>query len=164
MTQRFSILIVLSVLLLGCSSVSDPPTTSATSVAQAQEAQQLPVTATARMGGEMIQLEVARTPQQQALGLMFREELPRDRGMLFPFDPPRQVSFWMKNVEIPLDMVFVRDGVIRDIAANVPPCASEPCPSYGPSEPVDQVIELGGGQAAKLGLEVGDRVTIEFSP
>jgi hypothetical protein len=126
------------------------------------QGQVLPVSARARLGGETIDLEVTSTPQQQALGLMYRRELPDNRGMLFGFDPPRPVSFWMKNVPIPLDMIFVRDGKITAIESEVPPCQSQVCPTYGPLTPVDRVIELRGGRAAELGLQVGDRIEIEF--
>ncbi|MEG3926723.1 DUF192 domain-containing protein [Microcoleus sp. T3B2] len=105
-----------------------------------------------------IGLEVAQTPQEQATGLMFRTELPDDRGMLFPIEPARNVRFWMKNVLIELDMVFLREGVVQAIIPNVPPCLSETCPNYGPDVPVDGVIELRGGRAAQLGLKVGDRI------
>ncbi|MDB9315748.1 DUF192 domain-containing protein [Spirulina sp. CS-785/01] len=164
MNRYLSLVLLTSLLLLGCSSARNQPDSPSVSATQVSQAQELPVTATAQMGGETIELEVAKTRQQQALGLMFREEISDNRGMLFPFDPPRQVGFWMKNVEVPLDMVFLRDGVILEIAANVPPCHREPCPSYGPNEPIDQVIELRGGRAEELGLETGDRITVEFSP
>ena len=124
--------------------------------------QMLPISATARMGDETIELEVTRTPKQQALGLMYRTNLPDNRGMLFEFSPARPISFWMKNMRISLDMVFLRGGVIRAIAANVPPCSAEPCPTYGPNVPIDQVIELRRGRAAELGLKVGQRVEIRF--
>jgi hypothetical protein len=124
--------------------------------------QVLPVTAETMLGGQTIGLEVAQTPQQQAIGLMYRETLPDDRGMLFPFVPPRPASFWMKNVLISLDMVFVYDGEIIAIARNVPPCETDPCPTYGPGlQLVDAVIELRGGRADELGLQVGDRVDIQ---
>lgn len=123
--------------------------------------QQLPITAVADIGGHQILLEVAITPQQQALGLMYRDPLPDDRGMLFPLGRPRPVSFWMKNVPVALDMVFVYQGTIQAIIAEVPPCSAEPCPTYGPDRQViDQVIELRSGRAAELGLEVGDAVVI----
>jgi len=93
---------------------------------------------------------------------MYRDELPADRGMLFPFNPPLQVGFWMKNVRIPLDMIFMARGEVKWIARNVPPCKADPCPTYGPSMPIDQVIELRGGRAAELGLKEGDRIEIEF--
>ena len=124
-------------------------------------AQQLPVTAQAILGGATIDLEVASTPQQQALGLMHRPPLADDRGMLFPFSPPRQVNFWMKNVPVPLDMVFIYQGQIQEVTHSAPPCPEEPCPSYGPAgQPVDYVIELMGGRAEELGLEAGQSVEI----
>jgi hypothetical protein len=68
----------------------------------------------------------------------------------------------MKNTKIPLDMVFLRDGEVKAIVADVPPCTTNPCPGYGPEIPIDQVIELQGGRAAQLGLKVGDQVSIKF--
>ncbi|WP_293124628.1 DUF192 domain-containing protein [Microcoleus sp. bin38.metabat.b11b12b14.051] len=118
----------------------------------------LPVSVSTVLGAGAIGLEVAKTPQEQAIGLMFRTELPDDRGMFFPIAPARNVRFWMRNVLIDLDMVFLREGVVQAIIPNVPPCLSETCPNYGPDVPVDGVIELRGGRAAQLGLKVGDRI------
>ncbi|MFZ1026430.1 MAG: DUF192 domain-containing protein [Limnoraphis robusta] len=123
--------------------------------------QMLPVTAQTTLGGEVIQLEVARTPQQQQMGLMYRTSLPDNRGMLFSFSPPRVVGFWMKNCKISLDMIFIRNGIIQGIQVSAPPCTAEPCPTYGPNVPVDQVIELRGGRTQELGVKPGDRVEIE---
>lgn len=123
--------------------------------------QQLPITAKTILGGEEIFLEVAETPAQQALGLMYRDALPDDRGMVFPMNRPRPVRFWMMNVPVALDMVFVYQGQIQYIAAEVPPCTAAPCPTYGPdSQLIDHVIELRAGRAAELGLQVGDAVEI----
>jgi uncharacterized protein len=125
--------------------------------------QLLPITATAEIKGQTFQLEVAQTPQQQALGLMFRSALPANRGMLFPFERPRRTSFWMKDVPVGLDMVFLRSGRVVAIA-QAPPCASEPCPTYGPADQlVDQVLELRSGRAAELGLQVGDTVAVTMT-
>jgi uncharacterized protein len=125
-------------------------------------AQVLPVTAQVTLGGEMIDLEVTRTLEEQATGLMYRQQLPDERGMLFRFSPARPVQFWMKNVVIDLDMVFVHEGKIVGIAADVTPCNSTPCATYSPGFGVlvDEVIELAGGRAAELGLAVGDAVVI----
>jgi uncharacterized membrane protein (UPF0127 family) len=142
--------------------LSTTPTEEQTLIVEDSRAQVLPITATAQMGDQVIQLEVARTRSQQALGLMFRPPLPDNRGMLFPFEPPRPVQFWMRDVPVPLDMVFLREGEIQAIAAEVPPCTTRTCPVYGPATEVDQVIELRSGRAAELGLAVGDRVIIEF--
>ncbi len=97
------------------------------------------------------------------MGLMYRTSLAANRGMLFVFSPARPVSFWMKNTLIPLDMVFVSNGVVKYIGANIPPCQVAPCPGYGPQSqmPIDNVIELPGGRAAQLKIKVGDRLTID---
>ena len=127
------------------------------------QGQILPVTAEVELGRQIIGLEVAETSQQQAIGLMARESLPDDRGMLFPFEPARPVSFWMKNVLIPLDMIFIYEGEVIAIAKEVPPCETNPCPTYGPGQHViDHVIELRGGRAAELGIQAGDTVEIDW--
>jgi uncharacterized membrane protein (UPF0127 family) len=121
--------------------------------------QLLPVSVNVMLGNSPIGLEVARSSQEQAIGLMFRTEIPDDRGMYFPIEPARNVRFWMRNVFVPLDMIFLRDGVVQAIIPNVPPCLSESCPNYGPDVLVDGVIELRGGRAAELGLKAGDRIS-----
>ena len=131
----------------------NPVTPSLTSDAKIP-GQMLPVNAIAIMGGQHIELEVATTPKQKMLGLMYREFLPPNRGMLFNFEPAQYASFWMKNVLIPLDMVFFKDNRIVAIAANVPPGNVNPCPTYGP--------ELPGGRAIELGLQPGDLIAIEY--
>lgn len=123
--------------------------------------QVLPITAHAIISNQTINLEVARTPQEQAIGLMYRTSLADDTGMLFSFDPPRKVNFWMKNCLISLDMIFIKSGIVQVIAENVPPCVSNPCPTYGPNLLIDQVIELRGGRAAELDLAVGDEIIIK---
>lgn len=90
------------------------------------------------------------------MGLMFRTALAPDRGMIFPMDPPRDASFWMRNTLIPLDMIFVRaDGSIANIAANTVPYSEEPMRSDGP---VAAVLEIAGGRCAELGIQPGDKV------
>ena len=102
-------------------------------------------------------VEIASTTEEQAYGLMNRSELAPDRGMIFPFDPPRPASFWMKNTLIPLDMIFIRaDGTIANIQANAVPLSLEPENSEGP---VKAVLEIAGGRAAELGINPGDRVS-----
>jgi len=124
--------------------------------------QTLPISAQTTIANQVIELEVARTPAEQAMGLMYRESLPDNRGMLFIFNPPRPVGFWMKNVRFPLDMVFIRNQKIVQIASQVPPCKAEPCPVYGPPGSVDQVIELRGGRASELQLQQGDPLKVEI--
>ncbi|MBV8887803.1 MAG: DUF192 domain-containing protein [Chroococcidiopsidaceae cyanobacterium CP_BM_RX_35] len=139
-----------------------PSAASSPQIEAVNPGQTLPISARATIAGHRIGLEVAQTPQQQATGLMYRTSLADDRGMLFPFNPPQSVNFWMENTLIPLDMIFLQQGVVKAIAPQVPPCKSYPCPTYGPKTLVDQVIELRGGRAAQLGLKVGDRVKIDF--
>lgn len=101
-------------------------------------------------------VEVARTPQEQAMGLMHRQSLAPDRGMLFPYDPPQVASFWMKNTLIPLDIIFIRpDGTITRIAERTEPMSLAPVPSF---EPVSAVLEIPGGRASELGILPGDTV------
>ncbi|MEG4996809.1 DUF192 domain-containing protein [Microcoleus sp. B4-D4] len=156
------------IFLLGCSPALPVADAGVTGILASQSptattsGQVLPISARARIADRQIELEVAKTSEQQAMGLMYRTSLADDRGMLFEFKPARWVNFWMKNCQISLDMIFLRDGVVTAIAAEAPPCTAEPCPTYGPDTPVDRVIELRGGRAAELGVKVGDRIEIEF--
>jgi uncharacterized membrane protein (UPF0127 family) len=101
-------------------------------------------------------VEVARTAEEQTTGLMNRSSLAPDRGMIFPFEEPREASFWMKNTLIPLDMIFVRaDGTIANIEANTVPLSLQPVYSAGP---IAAVLEIAGGRSAELGINAGDKV------
>ncbi|MBE9127463.1 MULTISPECIES: DUF192 domain-containing protein [unclassified Coleofasciculus] len=175
MKYRISwLLVTLSIVLIGCSASvpggiasstplkSDEQPSPSVSPSSSNSGQMLPIAAEAQIGGQRILLEVTRTPQEQQMGLMYRTSLAPNRGMLFSFNPPRPVGFWMRNVKIPLDMVFLRDGEVQAIAASVPPCTTVTCPTYGPEGLVDQVIELRGGRAAELGLNAGDRLNVKF--
>jgi uncharacterized membrane protein (UPF0127 family) len=153
--------VVVTLGLWGCASFSSSAQFS--SVAQSPpQRQQLPITAQLMVGNRVIKLETARTPEEQAIGLMNRTELAKNRGMIFPFSPPRIARFWMKNTLIPLDMIFVYQGKIKAIAMDVPPCRRDPCPVYGPMTEVDHVIELAAGQAKSLNLQPGDRLEVTF--
>lgn len=175
MTKNNLFAIAISMLLMGCGqpATSTPPkqTTPSTEVPPehiytqtTSQGQELPISAKAKIAGEIFELEVAKTPEEQAMGLMFRRSLSDNRGMLFSFNPPRPVSFWMKNTVIPLDMIFMQNGEVKYIAENVPPCTTKSCPTYGPPTQIaiDQVIEIRAGRAAELGLKAGNRITIEF--
>ena len=116
----------------------------------------VPLTVTHQGKVHSFRVEVAATGQEQAKGLMFRTEMGADEGMIFPMDPPRGASFWMRNTVIPLDLIFVgTDGVISNIAANAIPYNEMPLLSTGL---VKGVLELNGGRAAQLGIVAGDRV------
>jgi hypothetical protein len=164
-SHKYTWLVSIVFLLQGCSSIAlikDNWGDSANASSPIQEGQILPISARAKIAETKIDLEVAKTPEQQAIGLMFRESLSGDRGMLFPFESERLARFWMKNVSIDLDMIFLRQGKVVHIAHKVPPCRRDPCPVYGPDTFVDTVLELAGGRAEQLGLKVGDRVQIEY--
>lgn len=104
----------------------------------------------------VIQVEVTSTPEEKAMGLMFRTSLADDAGMLFPYTPPQEATMWMRNTYISLDMVFIRaDGIIHRIAANTEPFSERVIASRGT---VAAVLELKAGSAARLGLKPGDRV------
>lgn len=119
-------------------------------------ATQVALTIRGPQSAHRFRVELAVTPAEQARGLMYRTELPADGGMLFPFDPPRIVAFWMKNTYIPLDMIFIgADRRIARIAARTTPHSLEPVES---GLPVIAVLELAGGTAEARGIVVGDRV------
>jgi len=100
---------------------------------------------------------IANTPPRQEQGLMFVRDLPASQGMLFPQDSPQVAHFWMKNTYIPLDMVFVgEDGRIAKIISNAHPFSLDVLSS---DVPVVAVLEIEGGEAKRLGIEVGDRVS-----
>ena len=105
----------------------------------------------------ILTLEIALTAQQQQVGLSGRKTLASDGGMIFPFLPPRPASFWMKDTLIPLDMIFVRpDGTIAMIADRAKPLDLTPVST---GEDMVAVVELAGGMARGMGLEVGDKVS-----
>jgi hypothetical protein len=105
-------------------------------------------------GDHGFSVEVVDTPESRAEGLMFRQELADDAGMLFDFKEERPVSFWMRNTFIPLDMIFVgADGVVKTIHVNARPQD----PTSIPSEvPVQFVLEIPGGRSVEIGLKPGD--------
>lgn len=110
-------------------------------------------------GEKAIDIEVAESEEEKALGLMFRTSLADDRGMLFPYGKPREITMWMHNTYIPLDMVFIRaDGVVHRIEERAEPLNERIISSDGD---VSAVLELAGGNARRLGLKPGDRVRVD---
>ena len=112
-------------------------------------------------GGIIIHAEIADTTKKRAEGLMYREHLAKDRGMLFTFGQAQPWTFWMKNTKIPLDIIWMNEKKqIIHIAHNVPICTrtDDSCPQYQPNDPALYVLELGGGEAARLKLEKGAKL------
>ena len=104
-----------------------------------------------------LEVWIADTAARQEQGLMFVRDLPPSEGMLFPENSPQVAHFWMKNTYVPLDMVFVgEDGRIAKIIANAQPFSLGVLSS---DVPVIAVLEIRGGEAAQLGMRIGDRVT-----
>ncbi len=109
-----------------------------------------------KSGVQVFAVEVMQTPEERSKGLMYRRELPMGRGMLFDFSPEQNVSMWMKNTYISLDMIFIRaDGRILRIAENTTPESEAIIPAGGM---VRGVLEVIGGTAKKYGIAPGDRV------
>lgn len=163
--KNYPLIISFGFFVLGCDLPSPPVSNNnsvkVTAVDNISLAQSLPIGAKLLVNNQEIELEVASTAQQQSIGLMYRDFLPPNRGMLFPFYPPQTVSFWMKNVSIPLDMIFVSDGVVKNIV-KAPPCKAEPCPLFNSNVPIDQVIELAENRSTELNIKIGDRINIKM--
>jgi uncharacterized protein len=107
-------------------------------------------------GPVRLTVEMATTDNSRRQGLMFREHLGADEGMLFDFKKEQFCSFWMKNTVLSLDMIFIKaDGTISTIAENTVPYSEEGVPS---SEPVRAVLEINGGRARALGIAPGEKV------
>ena len=112
-------------------------------------------------GGATIQAELADTPQKRATGLMYREHLDADRGMLFTFTQAQPWVFWMKNTKISLDLIWMNEKKqIVHIEQNVPICTrtDDSCPQYRPNEDAVYVLELAAGRVESLKLQRGSKL------
>jgi len=145
-----SVVLALSLVLTACGAASRPtPSPTPSPAPESGPRVVMP-------SGAVYSAELAKTPEEQAQGLMFRESLPPRHGMLFLFPEPGVHKFWMKNTMIPLDMIWLdREGRVVFVSADTPPCKADPCPSYGPDAPASTVLEIAGGMAAKEGVKAG---------
>ncbi|MBN1385659.1 DUF192 domain-containing protein [Candidatus Woesearchaeota archaeon] len=110
-----------------------------------------------------IAAEVADTPELRAQGMMYRESLSEEEGMLFVFDRPAVYHFWMRNTLIPLDMIFLDPHKrIIHIEEKVPPCYEAECEKYGPMEDVLYVVEVNAGYCENNGIESGQTVSFQW--
>ena len=115
-----------------------------------------PLEIVTKAGVQVFSVEMAATEEEKTTGLMYRKELPDGKGMLFDFSPAQEISMWMKNTYISLDMIFIRpDGRILRIAENTEPFSTKIIPSRGLAKGVLEVI---AGTAKKYGIQPGDRV------
>lgn len=105
------------------------------------------------------EVEIADTPAEHEKGLMYRDYLAEDRAMLFIFEKPGLLSFWMKNTLIPLDIIYIsQDKKVVSIIAKAQPCPKDPCPGYSSQGLAQYVLEINGGLTKKLGIEKGTEV------
>lgn len=116
------------------------------------------------INNKKIFLDVANNDEKRATGLMYRENLPENNGMIFLFDKVDKYNFWMKNVKIPLDMIFIYNNKIVKIYNNVPICKNDPCEIYPSDYKIDSVIELKGGFCKKYDVKPGMSVTFNNLP
>jgi hypothetical protein len=115
-----------------------------------------PLEIVTKSGVQVFSVEMATTDEEKTTGLMYRKELADGKGMLFDFSPEQQVSMWMKNTYISLDMIFIRaDGRILRIAENTEPLSTRIIPSNGLAK---AVLEVPAGTAQRYGIAAGDRV------
>lgn len=137
---------IVSALILAAAAASTPPTVPTCIVPD----------------GTRVTLELATTDKDREMGLMFRDSLKPDAGMLFIFDKEGLYPFWMKNTFIALDMVWLdAAGRVVFVHADVPPCHRDPCPSYSPRAAGRAVLELNSGFAAKHAITVGSQLRFE---
>jgi uncharacterized membrane protein (UPF0127 family) len=159
MTRSFLPLALAAIALAAC---SPQPATEATPAAAASATHPvsglpvIPLTISTASGKHPFRVEVARTEEEQARGLMFRTRLGPDEGMIFPREPADVASFWMKNTPLPLDIIFIgSDHRIINIAANTTPYSLTPVGAAGLTS---AVLEIPGGRAAQLGIGPGAKV------
>ncbi|MCK1742400.1 DUF192 domain-containing protein [Bradyrhizobium sp. 139] len=135
-----------AILVVGCAAASAP----------AGAASFQPLEIVTRSGVQVFSVEMATTEEEKQSGLMYRKELADGKGMLFDFKPEQEVSMWMKNTYVSLDMIFIRaDGRILRIAENTEPRSTKIISSQGPAR---AVLEVVAGTAQKYGIRPGDRV------
>jgi hypothetical protein len=109
-------------------------------------------------GGAELSVRIADEDDERATGLMGETDLPPNEGMVFIFGSPTQDTFWMKDTLLPLSIAFV-DGAGRIVTiADMEPCAAEPCPTYGATEPYVTAVETNQGWFRANGVDVGDEM------
>ncbi|RLE25667.1 MAG: DUF192 domain-containing protein [Acidobacteria bacterium] len=160
------VITLVAVTLIGCGGAPPDPVVEAvstTGAAAPEPTRALPEAIAP--DGRRLTLELALTRDEISQGLMFRNSLPDDRGMLFVFAEERTPSFWMKNTLIPLDMVFLSPGgTIVDVIHNALPCTKDPCPQYVAKAEALAVLEVAAGVTQSYGLEEGIQLKFERVP
>ena len=108
-------------------------------------------------------VEIADDNSERARGLMYRDQMAADAGMLFLFERQEAQAFWMKNTKIPLDILYFDNGwILVGWSLNTPPCSlGDRCPSYPSQAPARYVLELNAGTAERIGVKLGDKLSVE---
>jgi uncharacterized protein len=107
-------------------------------------------------------VEIAKTDEERQLGLSDRKSLDQGKGMLFLFDQPGNYSFWMKNMQFPLDLIFIKDNTVVSVSQNAQPAkGNENPPLFFPEGPINKVLEINAGLAQKYGIKKGSDVEVK---
>jgi uncharacterized membrane protein (UPF0127 family) len=156
--KRLLVLLV----LVGCTKAMPPPTSSETQTTPQSAAHVATGPRVILPDGSVIGVEIAAEEELRAQGLMYRDHLANDAGMLFFFAEDGEYPFWMKNTRIPLDMIWIDSNRrIVHITHDVPPCRIADCPSYPPNAISRYVLEVAAGVAKQHGLKEGDVLRYE---
>ena len=114
-----------------------------------------------KVGTQVLNIEYARTNKEVTKGLSGRKELPKDYGMLFVFPSDGTYYFWMKDMNFPIDIIFLgSDYKIIDILYSAPPCGNGECPKVTPQEKFKYALEVNSGWSKESGLKIGDQFEI----
>lgn len=157
--MRNRLVLMIAVAMLACSRTAPAPTTTTGSAPP-------PAPAGPRVvfpDGTVIHIEIASDDPTREQGLMFRDQLAADHGMIFLFPQNGVYPFWMKNTLIPLDMIWIDDQhKVNYVASDVPPCKADPCPNYGSTTiPSRYVLETAAGVAKKHNVAAGSVLRFE---
>ena len=118
--------------------------------------------ATVKIGNDVFAVHVARTAIEKAQGLSGRESLGKDEGMLFLFDQPESLSFWMQGMKFPIDILWISQGKVQGITANIPLDTTLIPKLYPPPKPVETVLEINAGETKRRNIHIGDSVEIHY--
>jgi len=121
----------------------------------------VPATSVIQVGSSSYTIEIADTADKKTRGLSGRTQLAANKGMLFMFETKDIYAFWMKDMQFPLDFIWIDQDTVVDITENVPPpLTATYLPRYQPKQPVDKVLEINAGQVEQNNIKIGDKITL----
>jgi uncharacterized membrane protein (UPF0127 family) len=127
-----------------------------------QKFESIPKSSTAQINGHVFSLYLATTPKDQEVGLAKFSRIDNNQGMLFIFKQPDYYSFWMKDMQFPIDIIFISNNNIVDIFQNVPVVKNGNLPVYTTTTKADKVLEINAGLSKKYDINVGDKITLNL--